>query len=72
MLGKVKGDIPKAWEEPVDTSVTYEADSADARELAELYRARGEVIPPELEEKLRKLENEAAENDLNDGDSDVG
>jgi len=60
MLAKIKGTIPMAWEEPDDPATDCEADSADARELAQLYRARGEVVPPEIEAKLRELEQRAA------------
>jgi hypothetical protein len=71
MLGKIKGTIPKAWEETLEATVRCEADSADARELAELYRARGEIVPPEIQAKLRELEKRASETDPRNEGSDV-
>lgn len=71
MVGKINGTIPMAWEEFDEPIIACEADSSDARELAELYRARGEVVPPEVEAKLRELERKAAEPKPQDEDSDA-
>lgn len=61
MLGKVHGEIPLSWETDEAEAVSLESESMEARELAEMFRAKGEELPPELEKKLRELEERAAE-----------
>lgn len=61
MLGKIQGQIPMVWDSEGSEVPSWQSDSAEARELAEMYRAKGEELPPELEEKLREMESRAAE-----------
>ena len=61
MLGKISGAIPKGWEDGIEVQPDTEDESAEAREMAELYRARGEALPPELEAKLKEMERRASE-----------
>jgi hypothetical protein len=61
MLAKIHRQIRLSWENGDGDSPDWECDSAEAHELAEMFRARGEELPPELEQKLREMEKRAAE-----------
>ncbi|MFN3150435.1 hypothetical protein [Bremerella sp.] len=63
VMSKITGDTPLNWEidRAASQGETLSPESAEARELAEMFRAKGEDLPPELEEKLRKMEERAAE-----------
>ena len=60
MLGKIQGSTPMAWEVVAEESNSWQSDSAEAKELAEMYREKGEELPPELEAKLREMEEKAS------------
>jgi len=70
MLGNIKGLIPMSWESEESKSPSWQANSAEAQELAAMYRAQGEELPPELEEKLREMEKRAAEPPDEDDDGE--
>ena len=71
MLGKIQGSTPMAWEVVAEESDSWQSDTAEAKELAEMYRAKGEKLPSELEAKLREMEEKASglpdEEDETDG-----
>lgn len=72
MLRKINGEEPmfvRSEAEPVEAE---ESLTEQERELAALHRARGEPLPPELEEKLRRMEEKAAEPPEEEEDSDRG
>jgi len=70
MLGKINGQIPMSWERDDEVSPYRDCDTAEARELAEMFRAKGEELPPELQEKLREMEERAAEYPDEEEDTD--
>ena len=70
MLGKIQGCTPMAWEVVAEESDSWQSDSAEAKELAEMYRAKGEKLPSELEAKLREMEEKASGLPDEDDDSD--
>lgn len=61
MLGKIHGMIPMSWEADRTEATSLDLESVEARELAQMFRAKGEELPPELEQKLRELEQRAAQ-----------
>jgi len=62
MVDKIDGNTPMSWEVPDDDLASpLIPDSYEARELAEMYRARGKEVPPELKERLREMEKRASE-----------
>jgi len=72
MLGKTHGRIPLSWEKEEPEASSWQPNTAEARELAEMFRARGDELPPELEEKLREMEARAAEFPDEEEDADGG
>ena len=71
MIDKIEGSTPMGWDVVEDQDPVVIPDSAEARELAEMYRAKGEEIPPELEELLRDMERRASELPDEDVDGEV-
>ena len=61
MLGKIQGDTPMAWEVVAEETASWKSETSEAKELAEMYRSKGEELPPELEAKLREMEQKASE-----------
>lgn len=61
MLGKIRGETPMCWELEQDSALVDIESSSELREMVEMFRSRGEEVPPDLEEKLRALEQQAAE-----------
>ena len=61
MLGKIRGDSPMAWEAVSEESESWQSDTAEAKELAEMFREKGEDLSPEQESKLREMEKRASE-----------
>ena len=72
MLAKIRGDMPMSWDESEsDPAGKWQATSAEEREFAEMFRSEGDDLPPELEEKLREMEQRAAEPPDEDEDHDA-
>lgn len=63
MLAKIRGDHLEARPSAPtpSASAAFASLSESERELAELYRAQGKPLPPELEAKLKEMERRAAE-----------
>lgn len=61
MLRKICGEEPVIWEKEQDSTPVDVESVSDIRETVEMFRSKGEEVPPELEEKLRELEQRAAE-----------
>jgi hypothetical protein len=61
MLRKIRGEEPMIWDQEQDSPPVDIESAADVREMVEMFRSKGEEVPPELEEKLRELEQQAAE-----------
>lgn len=61
MLRKIRGEEPLVWEQEQDSPSVRIESAADVREMVEMFRSKGEELPPELEERLRELEQQAAE-----------
>ena len=61
MLGKIHGEVPMGRDTVEPEPLDWNSDSSETRELAEMFRERGEELSPELEEKLREMEKRAAE-----------
>tara|TARA_R110002049_G_scaffold276108_1_gene454252 strand:- start:3069 stop:3443 length:375 start_codon:yes stop_codon:yes gene_type:complete len=72
MLGKIHGQIPMTWETEDSDPTENLTDSAETHELVEMFRARGEELPPELEEKLREMEKRAAKHPNEEENSNDG
>lgn len=73
MLRKIRGEEPLMWEENQNSTPAHVLSTSDVREMVEMFRSKGEEVPPELEEKLRDLERKASEeacDDDDDGDGD--
>ncbi len=70
MLGKALGRISKRWEDEHDRQSRSVVDSNESRELAEMHREKGEDLPPQLEERLRQMEERASEPPGDEDDSD--
>lgn len=70
MLGKIEGTTSMAWDFVEEEPSQWDSDSAEATELAEMFRAKGEPLPPELEAKLREMEEKASEPPADDEDCD--
>lgn len=61
MLAKAKGDRPDALASSPPVGAPSAALTESERELAELYKAQGKPLPPDLEAKLKEMEKRAAE-----------
>ncbi|MBN73104.1 MAG: hypothetical protein CME32_27935 [Gimesia sp.] len=64
MLRKICGQEPMVWEiEIIENAspILHKGSTAEVNELVEMFRSKGSDIPPNLEEKLRELEKQAAE-----------
>ncbi len=64
MLRKICGQEPMVWEiEIIENAppILNEESTAELNELVEMFRSKGSDIPPDLQEKLRELEKQAAE-----------
>ena len=73
MLRKIRGEEPVIWEQEQDSTPVDIESAADVRGMVEMFRSKGEEVPPELEEKLRELEQRAAEeHDEGDESGDGG
>ena len=73
MLRKIRGEEPMIWEQDQDSTPIDIESAADVREMVEMFRSKGEEVPPGLEEKLRELEQQAAEEpDEEDEEDDEG
>lgn len=70
MLRKIRGEEPLIWERSDSTGVRLDS-AAQAREMVEMFRARGEEVPAELEERLRELEQQAAQEVDEESDEDT-
>ena len=71
MIDKIEGNSPMSWDVVENQDPVGISDSAEARELAEMYRAKGEEIPRDLEERLREMEKRASELPHEDVDGEV-
>lgn len=71
MLGKIRGQIAMGWERNEASPLDRKCDSEEAREMAEMFRAKGEELPPDLEKKLREMEKRASEHPKQDDRNDV-
>ncbi|QDV26037.1 hypothetical protein [Aureliella helgolandensis] len=60
MLAKIRGDLPTVCDPSLQAEFDLSKESSEAHELAAMYRAQGKAIPPELAEKLRRMEERAA------------
>ena len=60
MLCKIRGEEPVGVEREQIHPTSPLKETEEERELAAMYRAEGEELPPEIQEKLKKLEEEAA------------
>lgn len=73
MLRKIRGEEPMIWEQVHDSTTVDVESASDIREMVEMFRSKGEEVPPELDEKLRELEQRAAEEaDENDDEGGDG
>jgi hypothetical protein len=72
MLRKAMGELPvgEREEEPDDLWSEDEL-TAEQRELVFLYRNEGKDLPPEIQEKLRRLHEKAKVNGEEDGDDEL-
>lgn len=64
MLRKICGQAPMVWEiEIIENAspIQQEESTAEENELVEMFRSKGTDVPPDLQEKLRELEKQAAE-----------
>ncbi|WP_417379094.1 hypothetical protein [Gimesia sp.] len=62
MLRKIRGQEPMIWDrEEGSTPVQHDDSTTDLREMVEMFRSKGDDVPPELQKKLRELEQQAAE-----------
>lgn len=62
MLRKIRGQEPMIWEITKNAfPVQLDDSTSEVRELVEMFRSKGSEVPPDLLEKLRKLEKQAAE-----------
>jgi hypothetical protein len=59
MLRKIQGKEPMCWDVSSSDRTGLCNDMASTQQLVEMFRSRGEEIPPEIQEQLRKLEEEA-------------
>ena len=68
MLDKIHGPGYLKSEFDEGSQVTKQAETSEFRELAEMFRAQGDELPPELEEQIREMERRAAEPPSDDDD----
>jgi hypothetical protein len=61
MLKKARGELPVGEREEGEPEYSEEALSEEERELVALHRNEGNELPPEVEEKLRRLRERAKE-----------
>jgi len=59
MLRKIRGEEPMNWEKEQDSTPIGIESLSDVREVVEMFRCKGDDVPPELEKKLRELEQQA-------------
>jgi len=69
ILAKVLGNRPLVWEETIATSDVTESSDFEAAEFAEMFRAPGEPLSKEQEEKLRAMEMRAMEESAEDDEA---
>jgi hypothetical protein len=70
MLKKAKGDLPVGEREGQEPEWSGEALTEEERELVALHRNEGAELPPEVEEKLRRLRESAKAEEV-DGDDEL-
>ena len=68
MLKKARGELPVGEREEEEPEYSEEALSEEERELVALHRNEGNELPPEVEEKLRRLREKAEEEEDGDGE----
>lgn len=68
ILSKVLGKRRMAWQAPVAEAFDCDADEA-SNEYAEMFRAPGEPLSEDLEEKLRAMEQRAMEEPSEDDET---
>jgi len=66
MLKKARGELPVGEHEEEEPEWSEESLSEEERELVALHRNEGAELPPEVEEKLRRLREKAKEKDSDD------
>src|SRR5438094_551953 len=72
MLKKAKGELPVGErEEEPDAPWSEDALTAEQKELVFLCRNEGKELPPEIEEKLRRLREKARAEGEEDGDDEL-
>lgn len=68
MLRKICGEEPMSWNLKQDSNPVHVDSTTDIQEMVEMFRSKGEEVPPDLEEKLRELEQQAAKEADEEGD----
>jgi hypothetical protein len=72
MLRKAKGELPVGErEEEPDAPWSEDVLTAEQRELVFLCRNEGKELPPEIEEKLRRLREKARTDGEENGDDEL-
>tara|TARA_A100001391_G_scaffold160381_2_gene119021 strand:- start:1085 stop:1453 length:369 start_codon:yes stop_codon:yes gene_type:complete len=70
MLDKISGRGGSGSERPqVFFAVEFE-ETSESKEMAEMFRAQGDVLPADLEEQLREMERRASEPPGEDSDDE--
>lgn len=74
MLRKIRGQEPMIWDrEEGSTPVQHDDSTTNLREMVEMFRSKGDDVPPELQKKLLELEQQAAEEaDEDNGEGNDG
>jgi hypothetical protein len=68
MLKKAGGELPVGEHGEEEPEGSEDALSNEGAELVALHRNEGDGLPPEVEEKLRRLRERARAQEVNDGD----
>lgn len=68
VLRKIKGEEPVGIAGDDDCPASSVEETEAERELAAMFKAEGDEIPPEIQEKLKQMEDEAAKPAEDDDD----